>query len=108
MARRENLMRSILRRAGDEGYLLIVWSSWGRCQRKKWKAASSFGTRVLPSLPLAAVVTRIMKKLLGGVVMNWLRCFVTLACMLLVAPALAQDISSGPTKGDKAPTLKVY
>src|SRR5437764_13044634 len=63
MARRENLMRSILRREGDEGYLLIVWSSWGRCQRKKWKAASSFGTRVLPGLPLAAVVTRIMKAL---------------------------------------------
>ena len=40
--------------------------------------------------------------------MNRLRSFVTFACVFLVAPALAQDISSGPTKGDKAPTLKVF
>src|SRR5437667_4892304 len=40
--------------------------------------------------------------------MNRLRCFVTLACVLLVAPAQAQDISSGPTKGDKAPPLMVF
>src|SRR5712691_10644075 len=63
IARWQNLMRTVLRREGDEAYILIVGSYWGRCQPKKWKAASRFGTRVLPSVPLAAVVAGITKAL---------------------------------------------